>query len=178
MGLEAGQCHGSANRVHLSAAGGMMLEGQLFAHDSACCQACGSTQSHLGAPPAGQDHHQQHPLEGPRAVGARCDHMGRHLCRLLVAVEVSGMRRVAQWGVQPSAGPFMLWCLHGHACCTACLPLDCSTMLHLPQNLPCLAHTPCPRYNKEALRLRIFHLLNQPAGAESHTVLLQVGTNT
>lgn len=31
------------------------------------------------------------------------------------------------------------------------------------------------RYNKEALRLRIFYLLNQPAGAESHTVLLQVG---
>uniref|UniRef100_A0AAD5H1R9 ERD4-related membrane protein n=1 Tax=Chlorella ohadii TaxID=2649997 RepID=A0AAD5H1R9_9CHLO len=29
------------------------------------------------------------------------------------------------------------------------------------------------KYNKEALRLRIFHLLNQPAGAESHTVLLQ-----
>jgi hypothetical protein len=29
------------------------------------------------------------------------------------------------------------------------------------------------KYNKEALRLRIFYLLNQPAGAESHTVLLQ-----
>ncbi len=30
------------------------------------------------------------------------------------------------------------------------------------------------RYNKEALRLRIFYLLNQPAGAESNTVLVQV----
>ena len=29
------------------------------------------------------------------------------------------------------------------------------------------------RYNKEALRLRIFYLLNQPAGAESHTALVQ-----
>lgn len=29
------------------------------------------------------------------------------------------------------------------------------------------------KYNKEALRLRIFYLLNQPAGAESHTVLVQ-----
>lgn len=34
---------------------------------------------------------------------------------------------------------------------------------------------PICRYNKEALRLRIFYLLNQPAGAASHTVLLQVG---
>lgn len=32
----------------------------------------------------------------------------------------------------------------------------------------------CRRYNKEGLRLRIFYLLNQPPGAESHTVLVQV----
>jgi hypothetical protein len=31
----------------------------------------------------------------------------------------------------------------------------------------------CRRYNKEALRLRIFYLLHQPPGAESHTVLVQ-----
>ncbi len=30
---------------------------------------------------------------------------------------------------------------------------------------------PCCRYNKEALRLRIYYLLNQPPGAESHTIL-------
>ena len=29
------------------------------------------------------------------------------------------------------------------------------------------------RYNKDALRLRIFGILHQPAGAESHTVLVQ-----
>ena len=42
----------------------------------------------------------------------------------------------------------------------------------------CPAYTapvpPAPRrYNKEALRLRVFFLLNQPPGAASHTVLCQ-----
>lgn len=60
-----------------------------------------------------------------------------------------------------------------------CAHAVCAAPPRAPPGRSALYRLYCPyrralrRYNKEALRLRIFYLLNQPPGAESHTILCQ-----